>query len=89
MCILGKWHILKRFVFENVRYCVYIYLFKSKYNSYQCVMALQCLIILPYKRNIWRTLYLANEDKNRIGEILNWRSTLQQSISAYIANGKL
>ena len=31
---------------------------------------------IPYKRNIWRTLYLANEGKNRIGERLNWRSTL-------------
>ena len=44
---------------------------------------------VPYKQNIWQTLYLANEGKNRIGEILNWRSTLQQSISTYIANGKL
>ena len=44
---------------------------------------------LPYKWNIWRTLYLVNEGKNRIGEILNWRSILQQSISACIANVKL
>ena len=43
---------------------------------------------IPYKLNIWRTLYLANEGKNRIGEILNWRSTLQQSISACITNDK-
>ena len=40
---------------------------------------------IPYKRNIWRTLYLTNEGKNRIGERLNWRSTL----SVYIANVKL
>ena len=26
---------------------------------------------VPYKRNIWQTLYLANEGKNRIGERLN------------------
>ena len=44
---------------------------------------------IPYKRNIWRTLYLLNEGKNRIDEILNWRSTLQQSISSCIAIGKL
>ena len=31
---------------------------------------------IPYKRNIWRTLYLANEGKNRVGEKLNWRLTL-------------
>ena len=31
---------------------------------------------IPYKQNIWRTLYLANEGKNRIGERLNWRSTI-------------
>ena len=51
----------------------------------------QKFYLLPYKRNIWRTLYLANEGKNRsrIGKMLNWRSTLQQSISAYIANGNL
>ena len=29
-------------------------------------------IQLPYKWNIWRTLYLANEGKNRIGVMLNW-----------------
>ena len=27
---------------------------------------------VPYKQNIWQTLYLANEGKNRF----NWRSTL-------------
>ena len=27
---------------------------------------------IPYKWNIWPTLYLANEGKNRIGERLNW-----------------
>ena len=39
-----------------------------------CIKAKECE--MPYKQNIWRTLYLANEGKNRIGERLNWRSTL-------------
>ena len=43
-------------------------------NHANCTCVICC--VLPYKRNIWRTLYLANKGKNRIGEILNWRSTL-------------
>ena len=51
---------------ENPKIKLYNY-FQSDHGYLQNV---------PYKRNIWRTIYLANEGKNRIGKRLNWRLTL-------------
>ena len=48
----------------------------SKQQNNTCTCDVTMCHQIRYKWNIWQTLYLANEGKNRIGERLNWQLIL-------------